>query len=539
MNRDKVHSYHNFLFPFKWELKGSSDKVSLSKRADLSKIEHCIDFNYWEKFKFDFEATPTHHTYNDYFYFYEAVRDVLNKDYPHKIRKQKKANKAIAGLQYQYPEIKLTNAKFIIEIKEDKTFELDINDILLNFYENGVGVFTFQLYNTAYSLFDDILKINEYGRRICPQFLGNQSIYTDATKGSFLANKILLENINSPLGLNIIEDFSYYNLETHLRQAPFKIPNHIQYLLGEKFSGDEDDPNAEVIFTPILDDRMFVMSYWINDEKCLELKAKDNENNDEPSYKNADEWYRYVFVDTGFTTCQSREMMRDLLTKATYSRWISNLKEDDLKKPDCQLFGLTRYSFNAIVNNDFVPKEIVSTHFQNMYFELTLLCLIQRAYVVNFGNEIARITALIEESQSNLSSLKQDISNLYLLYIKFVNRVFFREVTPQEQGIELYTLLQKQMNLKQDMEDLGKEINELNNYVETYEQGYLNKIATLFLPIGLFAGLLGINTIDNYKFNEWSWTEYVLETLSVVLFIITLFITIYFIFKYFKLKLKR
>jgi len=528
MNKDNIHSYHNFLFPFKWELKGSSDKASLSKRTDLSKIEHCIDFDFWEKFKFDFKATPTHHTYNDYFYFYNAVRDVLNKGYPHDIRKQKKANNAISGLQYQYKEVKLTNAKYSIAIKNKATLQLNISDILLNFYENGVGVFTFQLYNTEHSTFDEILNINEFGRRICPQFLDINTFYVDESKRSFLADTISLENINSPKGFSIIEDFSYYNLNTNLQQAPFKIPNHIQYLMGDKFSGDADNPDAAIILSPILDDRMFVMSYYINDEMCLKLKANNSETKVEPAYKNSVEWYKYIFVDTSFVTCQSKDMLKELITKATYDRWIFNLEEDDLQKPDCQLFGLSRYSFNAIVNRGDYTTGIVSTHFQNMYFELTLLCLIQRAYLINFGNEIARITALIEEKQSNLPRLKQDISNLYLLYIKFVNRVFFREVTPQEQGIELYALLQQQMNLKQDMKDLGREMNELNTYVETYEQSYLNKIATLFLPISLVVGLLGMSTIGTTDTGEKGpWYENLFEFFSFATIPFALAITAY------------
>ncbi len=286
---------------------------------------------------------------------------------------------------------------------------------------------------------------------------------------------------------------------------------------------------------------MFVMSYWIDDNMCLELKNEVSINNyKEPAYKQSEDWYKYIFIDGMYVTCPSKEMMSNLLKKATYDRWIYNLNPESVNKPDCQLFGLSRYSFVALVNDGWFTKNIISTHFQNIYFELTLLCLLQRTYIINFQNEVSRIAKLLEENQSNLRQIKQDISKMYLLYIKYTNRIYFREVTPQEQGIELYDLLQQQMHIKEDLELLGKEIQELNTYVETYEQSYLNKLATFFLPFGLFAGLLGINTINSKsELNGWGWTKSALEILSVVLFVLAILTTIYLIIIYFKTKLKR
>jgi len=170
-----------------------------------------------------------------------------------------------------------------------------------------------------------------------------------------------------------------------------------------------------------------------------------------------------------------------------------------------------------------------------MYFELALLCLLQRTYLINFGNEVSRIAKLLDEDQSNLKSLKNDISKLYLLYIKFINRIYFREVTPQEQGIELYDLLQKQMHIKADLKELGEEIHELNNYVDTYEQGYLNKIATWFLPFGLVAGLLGMNTLDyQFSLSNWEIRPTILGIIGFITAVFSIGISIYFIKNEFK-----
>ncbi len=228
MNRDTIHSYHNFLFPFKWELTGKSRRTPLSKRAPIELIQNQQLLNklYWERFSFDFKCSENYQTYNEYFYFYEAARDVLNIEH----RKNNRADQAdlVTGVQYQYTQ-KNSESKYVIRLQSGEQFELSIADILFNFYENGVGVFTFQLYNNHYADFEQILKINDYGRRLCPQFLGADNPYVDAAKGNFLADTISIINTPSEFGLDITEDFSYYNNLENIKKAPFKIPNFIQH----------------------------------------------------------------------------------------------------------------------------------------------------------------------------------------------------------------------------------------------------------------------------------------------------------------------
>ena len=79
----------------------------------------------------------------------------------------------------------------------------------------------------------------------------------------------------------------------------------------------------------------------------------------------------------------------------------------------------------------------------------------------------------------------------------FLNRIYFREVTSQIQGIELYTMFQEAMNLEKEVKDLDNEIQELFEYQNMQEQRRLNKIASLFLPITLITSFLGMNTFDD------------------------------------------
>ena len=95
-------------------------------------------------------------------------------------------------------------------------------------------------------------------------------------------------------------------------------------------------------------------------------------------------------------------------------------------------------------------------------------------------------------------------------YLRFVNNVYFREITPQDQGIELYDLMQKQMNIKRDEEGLSTEVEQLYHYVtmandeqRNNETERLSLIATLFLVPTLLTGIWGMNLAEDS--NKWYW----------------------------------
>jgi Mg2+ and Co2+ transporter CorA len=81
-------------------------------------------------------------------------------------------------------------------------------------------------------------------------------------------------------------------------------------------------------------------------------------------------------------------------------------------------------------------------------------------------------------------SLSERVSSLYKQYLQFVNRIYFREVTAQEQGIELYNMLQKHMQIERNVKDLDAEIEELHSYVTMIEQQKQSRNIELLTVIG-------------------------------------------------------
>lgn len=499
MSQETLHSYHIFLFPFKWEIYQGKDhqQYPLVKRSKLSEILPKVNADYWENFSYEPRIDDDGFcTYGEYNYFYDFTRDVLNLNPEYE---------GVNVKQYRHKGVS-DASRYHINAK-GTTYTLQLEEVVLNLYENGVGVVSLFLQNYDHADKKDIFLINDFGRRIYPQYLGGDTPLTASPKDNFLAQKISLTQVRTWLGSSIIEDFSHYDSLYNLRDEPFVIPRHLSAFFGENFHAKHPNlQTGDVFIHPMIDDRMFTICIHYNQAWLNELASRNKENNGY-NYLNNSGWYQLIFVDGQYASCHSPEMMNDQLKNATYDRWLVPYYPPETGDSWGQLFGVSRYSFVAIAAPGRFNEFVIRKHISHQYFQLVLLSLVQRAFVINFSGEVARISQRLSSDRSLLDKETSAISQLYLLYIKFVNRIFFREITHQEQGIELYSLLQERMGLRDDVKDLGAEISELSNYAETQQQNRLTWIAGRFLPPSLVAGLFGINAynVDGTEFNVHLW----------------------------------
>lgn len=493
MSQETLHSYHIFLFPFKWEIYQGKNhqQYPLVKRSKLSEILPKVNADYWENFSYEPRIDDDGFcTYGEYNYFYDFTRDVLNLNSEYE---------GVNVKQYRHKGVS-DASRYHINAKGN-AYTLQLEEVVLNLYENGVGVLSLFLQNYDHADKKDIFLINDFGRRIYPQYLGGDKPHTASPKDNFLVQKISLTQVRTWLGSSIIEDFSHYDSLYNLRDEPFVIPKHLLAFLGEDFHAKHPNlQRGEAFISPMIDDRMFTICIYYNQafinqlaKRPTEQEINEEQKADEYAYLHDKAWYQFIFVDGGSPSCHSPEMIREHLKKATYDRWLIPCT-NEADNSWGQVFGVSRYSFVAVAAPGGFNEFVIRKHISHQYFQLVLLSLVQRAFVINFSGEVARISQRLSSDRSLLDKETSAISQLYLLYIKFVNRIFFREITPQEQGIELYGMLQDRMRLRDDVKDLGAEIGELSNYAETQQQNRLTWIAGRFLPPSLVAGIFGINT---------------------------------------------
>ncbi len=507
----KLYSSHIFMFPFRFDYakKGIVDKKEkklseyefyydndIKKRIDLEKLDARLtaDKSEWKYKK--------HKDYNSFAYFYDYARNAmfnLNNEF-HK-----------HDISATYNRDDFNGKKYIIDVKkkstkedgkdtnkiEANTYTLTIEDVSLQIFQTGVGILSIKLNN--YEMFkkedgdnkediDHILRINDYGRRIYPAFLGKDG-NLEKPKENFLANSITIESDGNKIA---DEDF----IKPIQNDLDISIGEHVMKLLGDDIFTDKKNDANKYYIQPSLDDRMFVMC-WYGDGSgnFISQLSSDDDIYMETSKS---EWYRYLFVDNGKTPTINYNAMKDeLLKEATYKRWID-------KKGT--IWGITRYSFMAITEpySNLVAKdaEFVVEHLKSHYFIMANMLLANRTSILRFSDEIASLVAGTDDYAKDAVKTEE----LYKQYLDYYNRLFFKEVTHQDQGIEMYDLGMKQMKIDKHITKLDNKFTKLfefnNLKAEQIEQNkkdefnnMLSLFGTLFILPSLIIGLLSVDIL--------------------------------------------
>lgn len=464
-----MYSYHIFYFPFKWAKKDVAEGT-MTQLTDFSQIRF-LNNGKWvrpavaESQENDGNKTDKNNVspdaqvlYNEKNYYFRFVHDVLYDSGD--------GNDNLV-MHFERKEPQEKDVRYLIKVSgREKPYSLKVDAININLYKTGVGMMSFYLRNDDESQCDtrDILNINQYGRRILPPFWSE----VNAEKRQELSEYLEISGLDTEISK---EDFKSYTVD-----EPWTATSMLDSLLK--------DLTDNLTLTPVIDDRMFVMSLYKNDDMSrLSLSAADAYCN--PSSPFSEFWYKYLFVDTGWPTCQNDEMMRDLLRSHTYLRW----------QKWNSLYGVSRYSFVYLTNSG-VPSYLVD-YFMTTYARMMEIALVQRASVLCFSNEV---TTLTKRGDWTLEKLSEHVDSLNEEYIRFINRMYFNELTSQDQGVELYGLIRQNLDIDSYVEELKDEIEKLHDTISfkversrNEKAETLNFMAAILLPVSIVTGFWSMN----------------------------------------------
>ena len=520
------HSRHLFLFPLRWTIHTSSRK----KRAKPVHEDILNDFenlltkqgdHSWERNWYNFTDNPDPaFAYNEYTYFYDFMRSAL---YDTTGDKSEPVN------YYEY--IIGPNARFKIKaFYRKEAYDLALKGISLHVFNTGVAVLTYSLLNSQYDSADDILLINQLGRRLYPEFLGTDDLpLTAPLKASYIAEYIVLD-LDTPAGAPRTIRETYCSFQHPERLWPdttsFSVPmpayvtdlfpdtiySFSKALTSTHHVSQTDGP--QVRFQQIMDDRMFVLCWYGSTEWSRKLKVY-HAKKQSFQYEDDKFWYAYLFCDSGrqWPSCTHPRMIKAHIRETTYERWAAY----------GTLFGVTRDTFMALTPGK--PKLMVpiDQHVHRIYYQLVILCLVQRASLLQFKMQVGDLSKQVRQAKKGQMDerLVDDVGQLYMRYLDFINRLFYREITSQIQGDDLYFKLQTQMRLRDEVEVLDREISELHDHIETLQTRDISRAVTILVPltlVSLFFGFIGIDKFA-YPFGVWEPSpQFIFYTGLLVLF---------------------
>lgn len=168
------------------------------------------------------------------------------------------------------------------------------------------------------------------------------------------------------------------------------------------------------------------------------------------------------------------------------------------------MYGVSRYSFVYLTNSG-VPSYLVD-YFMTTYARMMEIALVQRASVLCFSNEV---TTLTKRGDWTLEKLSEHVDSLNEEYIRFINRMYFNELTSQDQGVELYGLIRQNLDIDSYVEELKDEIEKLHDTISfkveraqsektvllNAKARALNIMAAILLPVSIVTGFWSMNDL--------------------------------------------
>lgn len=510
-NNALPYSYHTFLFPFIWKTSKSIEWGNFEKILSIG--ERWLETS-WKEGNLPSRARldEVFQDYAAYQYFTEAANNVVfNTRGDNAVRCFEYFKKGGKYIITKKPgSYKQKKDEKLVVIEEPKSYELKINKIRLHVYDIGIAVLVFELENHDYKSLDSVNAINEYGRRINFPFLMTKKKEKNEENGKEnngennakkkddepLTHKLCADNITIAFpdsNITFKEDFSktLNNVEEQIKNGKISLShvmNPIQGLLDGGNKANEITANPlhtdKFYIKPCVDDRMFVCCMIMDDKLSTELQGIGSDEisfindvdkrlekgADGEIYDVADKYhesymlgwsdeetlssrlYKFLYVETDLS-CQDCSMKKELLYNSVYRRWINS----------GTIYGITHHSLMCVNNGNSAIIDNVINPFLTIYIQIAILVLAQRSAILLLEDDASRVSERFNAQNTITQDGISDIEDLQAKYVKVQNQLLLAEVTVQEQGVEIYDMLRKQLYIEKNTNDLNDEMNNLRD----------------------------------------------------------------------------
>lgn len=491
----RPYSSHTFVLPFTIIGREQSHNEWSSPSKDMwVKIDSFKDMPYFHQKYYPLTSKQA----DDYlFYTFERF---FNDEFLEVVKGSKSINYKLKKGDFDYYQI-------IIHEKNNKksSYFLQLDSVFLRFLDEAqnLGFLVISCHNLDYPLTDDINRINQYGRRVYEPFLSEDPVYQESPYDLRLVSQAQKEEWSEDSTPSKDVDF--------VQKPKSAIKDLLTWFFGDRVDLFYKQTDNRPLLTSIIDDRMFVHSNFVLKPNEFELLA-DSIRGKEYSeffqaiashdlkaiYEQEQQLYKYIYIDNGYPTYQSPVSIRDVLEQSVYDRWLDY----------GTFYGVTQHSMQMFLKQP-TPPGFLFTYFYSEYLELSLFVLAQRMKILDFS---FRAGAVAESIKDGDRAAVQKSLDLQKDYVVFKNQYLLAEISPQEQAVDLYRRLQKNLYVAEQKELLDDQIQSLyeigitqDNIRQNEQNNLLNRIAiglavlTIFTALSDFSGSLDIAFGENNK----------------------------------------
>ena len=441
----EAKSIHILACPFRFgsertEIQGFMDEVE----ENGWKFKDITDMDFLK----DSELTRKRENFMRYQYFSGSARNIFC------------AGKKGSCRIFEYGNV--LDYSYYIKCRE-KEYKLPIDEIEMHLYDCGVGVLFVRFLNKEYTSIADIEVINDYSRRVMLPFLPSEpdGVLLCAEKIGIYKNEDQLKDEKETGSLKdvCISDFRW---RVQQRKKLNEQADFIEELIFHHLEKEGlCTPQRNIEY--YTDDRLLLLCV-LRDKQLSETLKKGMDQLDKAE---REQLYRLIYVDCKDTSCQDGRMQKELLQEAIYPRWSGW----------GTIHAATSYSMLCITGESSGANEGVVRPFVIEYTYIFSLVLAQKYAISKFSEIAGKAVGGIEEKGVIGPPKTDSLTDLQEEYVAFKNKLMILEVTPQEQGIEIYHLLKKQFRIADEQAILDEQLESLYEIINTSNGERLNKAA--------------------------------------------------------------
>ena len=372
----------------------------------------------------------------------------------------------------------------------------------------------------------DLLKLNELFRYWQEPFSGHKVENKDA-----LASELFQQlGRQWRLADSKTEHDCYFSRWEDLLQIPVQMkPNEWVSLVPKCWQEEArsfvldntahaDKPRGWAVYA---DNRCFVWTCALLSDGGNQLRKAVGSSN-APARK-LGHWIKLLNVDTPRGSRDgihhTTKFERDWARSRTYRRW-----------EEVGTFYGFSYHSGAMLGPPFEDPPLWQ-HFGQMYFDQAMLLLYVRVVLFRFSERLTTISSKARDTERDSRKhdiWQEDFSDLRWAFVLFTNLYRFPLLSNQQQGVEMYAIAREAMDVDELFEEVRKEIQDCQEYIEmvktselTHKTTLLTAVATIGLTLSLVIAFGSMDAVKSFSYvpnlKAWAFMGLVLVAFILIL----------------------